>query len=253
MKTLRVAVCDDMEITGIVVRKKAEEILKEKNILVLTDVFTDGRDLLAAAAERSYDLVLLDIRMPSMDGITLAGHLREQGTAGEIVFVSDRQDLGTETFAVRPFAFVRKSRLEEDLAETLVRFADNYFRDRMTLRVSVAGEGDAYLPYSRILYVESRKHTQIFHLAGPERTVETCASLKSLVPALEAHDIISVHKSFCVGLRYVARFEKTDILLKNGERVPVGRDRVQDCRRKFLLYLEKNKNLIVLSGGEEEE
>lgn len=253
MKTLRVAVCDDNEIMGIVVRKKAEEILKEKDILVLTDVFTDGREFLAAAGRRRYDLVLLDISMPSTDGIALAGHLRERGTAGEVVFVSDREDRGTETFAVRPFAFVRKSCLEKDLAETLERFADSYFRDRMTLCVPVAGEGDVYVPYGRILYIESERHSQRIHLEGTETPLVAAATLRSLVPVLEEHDIINVHKSFCVNLWYVVRFEKTDILLKNGKRVPVGRDRVQDCRRKFMLYLEKNRNLIVLGVGETEK
>ncbi len=49
------------------------------------DFVVDGREAVEAVNSQSYDLVLMDIHMPKMDGITAAKLIREQGGFGETV------------------------------------------------------------------------------------------------------------------------------------------------------------------------
>ena len=72
----------------------------------------DGEAALAAIAERSPDLVILDINMPRMDGIEVCRRIRAQGPL-PVLFLSSRDDeidrilgieLGADDYVVKPFS-----------------------------------------------------------------------------------------------------------------------------------------------------
>jgi two-component system copper resistance phosphate regulon response regulator CusR len=79
----------------------------------LTDLATNGRDGLHLALEEDYDLVVLDVMLPLMDGWTVLRRLREQRTT-PVLFLTARDDvadrlegfqLGADDYLVKPFAF----------------------------------------------------------------------------------------------------------------------------------------------------
>ena len=82
---------------------------------------TSGREGLTLAASTSFDMVILDVRMPEMDGFTLLAALRDQGcTAGVVMLTgdSDVEDavkaahLGADDYLPKP---VRLAALERAL------------------------------------------------------------------------------------------------------------------------------------------
>lgn len=77
----------------------------------------DGEALLAAAATLHPDLVVLDISMPRMDGITAARKLLRTRPGTRIVFLTVHQDpeLIETCLALGPVSYVLKSRLACDL------------------------------------------------------------------------------------------------------------------------------------------
>ena len=78
------------------------------------DLATNGEDALALAFEVPYDLIVLDILLPGLDGREICRLLREQREAVPILFltalgeVEDRVrglDLGADDYLAKPFAF----------------------------------------------------------------------------------------------------------------------------------------------------
>jgi two-component system, OmpR family, copper resistance phosphate regulon response regulator CusR len=78
------------------------------------DVAKDGSDGLRLALKHNYDLLLLDVMLPTLDGWTILSRLREVGRFAPAIFltardeVSDRikgLDLGADDYLVKPFAF----------------------------------------------------------------------------------------------------------------------------------------------------
>lgn len=70
LKNLSVLVVEDNDINSII----AAELLKKKGIIV--DTAVNGLEAIKKASEQSYDIILMDIQMPVMDGITATKHLR---------------------------------------------------------------------------------------------------------------------------------------------------------------------------------
>jgi DNA-binding response OmpR family regulator len=79
-----------------------------------TDATGDGREGLSYAEVYTYDAIVLDIMLPSMDGLTILKTLRTQRDETHILILSAKDqledrlqglDLGADDYLVKPFAF----------------------------------------------------------------------------------------------------------------------------------------------------
>ncbi len=89
-----------------------QEELQSQNCLV--DVAEDGEQGLELAHKTEYDLIVLDLLLPKIDGITLCNTLRMEGYAGPILMMTARGatqdkvqglDAGADDYLVKPFDF----------------------------------------------------------------------------------------------------------------------------------------------------
>lgn len=97
-----------------------------------TTVVTDGQDALAMALSGDFDLFILDIGLPSMDGFTVLRRLREERGALPVIILSARDSVrdkvsgledGANDYMTKPFAFSEllarvRLRLREPAVET---------------------------------------------------------------------------------------------------------------------------------------
>ncbi|MDH4083498.1 MAG: response regulator transcription factor [Nitrospira sp.] len=87
--------------------------LKEEHYAV--DVATDGEEGLELALNNAYDLLILDIMLPKLDGLTLCRRIRAKGNTTPVLLLTARNtvedkvsgfDTGADQFLPKPFAFV---------------------------------------------------------------------------------------------------------------------------------------------------
>lgn len=95
------------------------------------DVATDGRDGLYMALNDRYDLVVLDVMLPGLDGWEVMRRIRLEGNEVPVLFVTARDqvddrvkglELGADDYLVKPFAF----------SELLARIRARLRRDQPT-------------------------------------------------------------------------------------------------------------------------
>ena len=91
---MRIAICDDQQQC----RKQTEEAVRAclKGLDYGVDLFKDGFEFLQAFRKKPYDLVLLDIEMPQIDGISLAKELRKLHKDVPIVFLTSHLEYALE-------------------------------------------------------------------------------------------------------------------------------------------------------------
>jgi two-component system copper resistance phosphate regulon response regulator CusR len=105
---MRILVIEDELKAGAYIKKGLEEAG------YLVDVVGDGAEGLILAMEDGYDVIVLDVMLPSMDGWTVIRSLRESKST-PVLFLTARDDiadrvrgleLGADDYLVKPFAFV---------------------------------------------------------------------------------------------------------------------------------------------------
>lgn len=131
---MRVLVIEDYD----PLRKSLRQGLQEAGFAV--DASGDGEEGLWYAQSSEYDVILLDIMLPKLDGLTILTRLRQGGSHAPILLLTARDgiedrvsglNLGADDYLVKPFAFeellarVRAlSRRKYDRADPVVRVGD---------------------------------------------------------------------------------------------------------------------------------
>ena len=69
--------------------------------------------------------------------------------------------------------------------------------------------------------------------------VDVRMTLNEIEGKLASFDVVRVHKSFLVNYKYVQRLETSELLLSNGERVPVSRNKSREIKDGYLKYMRK--------------
>jgi two-component system OmpR family response regulator len=81
---------------------------------IVSDVAGDGEQAVARAATRSYDVILLDVMLPGIDGFETCRRLRDKGVEAPILMLTARDAVddrvaglsgGADDYVVKPFAF----------------------------------------------------------------------------------------------------------------------------------------------------
>lgn len=82
------------------------------------DVFADGEQARAAATEFEYDVVILDLNLPKLDGVTVLRHLRSKKPSVPVLVLTQRTrvedrvqclDTGADDYLAKPFSFTELS------------------------------------------------------------------------------------------------------------------------------------------------
>jgi two-component system response regulator AlgR len=139
--TLTVLICDDEPLARQRVLTLLDEIQAQLPTRVVAQAENGKQALMHIEAMRP-DLVLLDIRMPGMDGLEVARHAsRLAPEASDIVFLSAHDEFALQAFEVQAIDYllkpVRASRLLEALLRVQRRRHDNTTPSAMPMRASL--------------------------------------------------------------------------------------------------------------------
>lgn len=96
---IRVLVVDDEE----VIRLSYRRVLSGDGFCVMTVV--DGREALELIEDKKFDVVLLDLRMPGMDGLQVLKAIKERSPESEVVIVTGYPSIDSAKEAVRLGAY----------------------------------------------------------------------------------------------------------------------------------------------------
>ena len=177
-----IAICDD----EIQVIEKLSSYL-EKYFEMTGDTYalstyTDGNAFLNAYSLTT-DLIFLDIRMPSIDGISVAREIRRKDKSVAIIFITSMPEYALEGFSVHASGYLVKPVVYEDLAEEITA-ARRQIRTRMGSFLTLNSEDGVFrINTTDIIYIDVMNHTLFIHLN--DRKIQCYGTLKSLEEQLE--------------------------------------------------------------------
>lgn len=214
----------------------------------------DSTDALRLAEDLHPDLLFLDIQMPGLTGMHLAGALQFSSANSHIIFVTGFSEHALQAFEHGALDYLVKPVSAERLAKTLarVRALLSAPAPRITATESVMQDVAASEPIQRlpirtdyavrlvrvedIRWAQSRqKRVVIVTADGEFPTYYTLTQLESLLPADQFQRI---HDSCIVRLNLVEEIlflgnHTYGVLLTGGQELPVGRSRYAALQQKF--------------------
>ncbi len=235
---LRVVIVDDEAPARSRMRDLLADCAPAIAVTVVGEAAT-GRAALAVLSETPADVVLLDIRMPEMDGLELAQHLRRLDAPPAVIFTTAYDQYAIRAFEVHAVDYllkpIRVARLQEALgrarsARALPQEALEAVRSKPRAFLSAQERGKVTLiPIEDVLYFRAELKYVTARTADREYLLD-----ESLTRLENEYDerFVRVHRSCLVAKAAIRGFERGKegaesgwcVLIKGTEeRIPVSR------------------------------
>lgn len=238
----KIAICDDSGADRQYVLNMVEGWAKSVGHVVHTDTFASAESFLFHYAEESnYDILLLDIEMGNMDGVTLAKRIRESNESVQIVFITGFADYISEGYEVSALHYLMKPVKRDKLIAVLDRAVAALQKTERVLLLPMDGEM-LRLPIGQVQYVEAFSHTVVIET---ERDTMQIKMSISEVEKLLGEGFIRCHRSYLVGLKHIARLSKTEVILDSGKALPLSRGAAPTVHKAFISYYTGDKDETV--------
>ena len=198
--------------------------------------FQNPTELLASMDSRDYDLLLLDMLMPGLNGIEAAREIRESNSRIQIVFLTSSPEYAVESYSVRAYYYLLKPVSEVKLFPILDRLLDDFKKPEDALRIKTQSSVFS-LPYGKIEYIEVSAKKLYFYLTD-DGTREVTGSLADFEQALlKRPGFMKVHRSYLVNLQWVQELRQGELVTASGRRVPVSRSAYTQVRTAYTQFL----------------
>ena len=188
--------------------------------------------LFAYDADKTVDILLLDIQMKQLDGMTLAKQLRHDGYEMQIVFITGMPDFVAAGYEVSALHYLMKPICKEKLFAVLDKAMQLLNKTEETILVETEN-GQMKLFRRDIEYAEAFAHTTCIHT--PSGNLNVRISIGEL-EALLGETFFRCHRSYIVGLRHIRQITKTDVVMDSSAAVPLSRRRYDAINRAFIDY-----------------
>ena len=239
-----VAVCDDEPFAADAIAAAAKHELERAGVSAEFEVFSNARDLAQRVVQVSFDLILLDIELPGIDGIELGGMLRDCGVGTEIIYVSNSEGRVFESLEVRPLGFVRKSSFARDMANAMDVFVRAKRKKQTKNTISLKAH-HAFVTFDvdSIRFIEAHGHRKTLHMVNG-RSEDVTATLDELAEKLAPFGFHRVHKGYIVNFAHVNLIDAEGVHLGD-DLVPVNRANIVEVRRAYKNYLQAKDSVIL--------
>ena len=238
----KIAICDDVpsvcdELKSMIINMKNKFQCRE----ITVDIFYSGEALIGdIKEENSYDLIFLDIELGNINGVEVGHIIREQmeDYTTKIIYISSKDTYDRQLFDVQPLHFLKKP-IDSKKVFTDIQLAmkisvkENNIFEFKNLRNTVK------IPYKDILYFESRRREVV--LVGVKERHIFYDNIQNLIKKLPSF-FIHPHRCYLVNYDLVACFKFEELIIRNGDIIPVSRNRRKEIREIQLVFESRGLN-----------
>ncbi|GAA4066802.1 LytTR family DNA-binding domain-containing protein [Amphibacillus indicireducens] len=232
---IRVAIVED----EINYQKQLIEYLQrfeqERDETIQIETFTDG-DQFVENYQAQFDLILMDVQMPLMDGMSAAEEIRKTDSEVVIIFITNMPQFAIKGYAVDALDYILKPISYFQFSERLNR-AINRMEKRETQHVTVKlKDGVIRLETSDIYFIESQGHDLIFTTKKGEYVAT--GTMKDMESELEKFHFFRGHRGYLINLQHVDGTNENGAIV-GGAEIPISRSKKKPFMKALASYWGK--------------
>lgn len=224
----RIAIAEDDEDCARQLREYLERYGRENGEELEIRWFPDGMEL-AEEYRPVYDLLLLDIEMPHLDGMTAARKIRCVDSEVLILFITNMAKYAISGYEVEALGFMLKPVNYFSLSVKLKK-AFSYLHSRAQKSLMIpTKDGMQKISAAEIRYAEVTDHRLQIHTTQGVCTMR--GTLQELEEALEGQHFARCNKGYLVNLRHIQLIKSDRVVMAGGDELLISRRK----KEEFLL------------------
>ncbi len=226
---VKIAICDDSPEIVDEIKSYTTQLMVQQNVDYELYVFSDGESLVASG--QVFDIALLDIELPGMNGLVCAKHIEQQNENAVIIMITTYNQYLDDAMEISVYRYLSKPVDKQRFINSLSAAIKRYYTITQPVVFS-NDDGTMKINTVDILYLYIDNRNMTIHTAETE--YKTRRGMAWWKAALNPELFAQVHKSYLVNLRYVTNFDKTTVTLKSK-----GCECKVYCSRKYFPSFKK--------------
>lgn len=237
VRKITIYMCEDLEAD----RKRLSEVLTSLEAEFHTEaVYFESAEALLEELQGLQetkkpfpDLVILDIELPGMDGITLGRTIREMNADVILAFATAHPEYAAKGYGMNAFCFLVKPLSAIMIRELLM---DIKAEEGKKKKISVkTGEGKILIPLRDLVYISAEDKYTILYTA--EKHYVSDCSLNKYEEQLQDFGFYRIHRKYLVNFYHHKGIKAGKILLSGGQELICSRKRMADYQAGLLRFL----------------
>lgn len=223
---IKIAIVEDEELYISKLEQYLKQYQDESEEKFELTVYRDG-DEITSGYKAQFDIILMDIQMKFVDGMSAAEEIRKQDSQVIILFITNMAQYAIRGYEVDALDYILKPVTYFTFSQKLNKAVER-IKSRKTCFVAIPIKGGfRKMDINEIYYVESQSHMLLYHTAGE---ILTCrGNMKEIENMLAAHGFFRINKGHLVNMKYVDTVLDGNCSM-NGESLPIAR-----ARRKLFM------------------
>ncbi len=229
---IRIAIVEDEEYYVNQLTGYLEEYRKSESCEFDVTVYRDG-DTITSEYKAQFDIILMDIQMKFVDGMTAAEEIRKMDSEVVIIFITNMTQYAIRGYEVDALDYILKPvsyfAFSEKLKRAILKLKK---RKRSYIMLNVKG-GIMRVDAADIYYLESSGHTLIYHTSGGDYF--TSGTMKAAEEELSGLGFSRGNKCYLINLEHVDGIQDKCAVVK-GENLQISRPRMNAFMQDLTKY-----------------
>lgn len=234
---IRIAVCDDnrvfiSEIMKPLLSKAINEVRLNSEIIC----YSNGKALIKDFCKKGFDIVILDIDMPIINGKELAKELRKIDSKFHLAFMSAYKEEAYQVIPYQVDAFIPKEYDMNKCLDCLKDFLQKYISsDQKVILFNIIEEGlnsIVRLYADDIYYFDNNKNMITLH-TDSEKYILKERAFKQINSTFENKGFFKIYPSIIVNVDKIYEVFDSEVVLTNNVRLPISRRKRKEILTKI--------------------
>lgn len=235
-----IAVCDDNIQFARYLTDKIKTVcaykIPERYMCQIAVEMSSSRAVLEYIKENAINILFLDIEMPGESGFQLAEKINKIRPDMIIIFVSSHENYVFHSFEYSPFRFLRKSRLQEELEDTLIKAVDRHMSSSQIITVRTDSE-IVELRVNDIHYIRSEGNYYI--ICGYDFEYKCRGTMSQAGDIVQKYSFFRINSGCFVNMEKIKRFESPNRLVLENTTLYISQRKVSAFKEAFMLFTRK--------------
>lgn len=232
---IKIAIIDDEPVFLQRIKQLTEDYFHLNIISYMVKTYQTAKELIWDIDEDGYfDIYLIDIEMPEINGMDLANIIREKYEEPYIIFITSHLEYSLKGYEYNAWRYITKDAMNEflplafdGLIEKLNARNDKFYIIELRSRI-------AKIPHSDIYYLHKIGKYTILHTKQGE--IKERKAINKIYGDLGDNKFIFTDRSYIVNLNHVMSMEDHSLILRNGDEVPISIPQFGKVKKAIIDY-----------------